>query len=230
MQIAQQIYVAEEWVQKKEVDVLAEIRSREDVERALGKAKDESARLSDQLKEEVKARRNADAGLKTAEKQAEDQRQKLYTTEINLETERALVKELRLELQMARDAAKLTKEDAQLAKEAVEAEKKAAHLLGVEETQARLTEEFANVCRDYCAITWNKCLDAAGVPAESALWQPGSIYYDPDLCDAPETSEAPIADQNPPAPAETSQAPLLAGDVGDLPKTDLVPQDKTQDA
>ena len=55
MQIAQQIYVAEEWVQKKEVDVLAEIRSREDVEKALGKAKDESARLSDQLKEEVKA-------------------------------------------------------------------------------------------------------------------------------------------------------------------------------
>ena len=230
MQIAQQIYVAEEWVQKKEVDVRAEIRSREDVEKALGKAKDESARLSDQLKEEVKARRNADAGLKNAEKQAEDQRQKLYTTEINLETERALVKELRLELQMARDAAKLAKEDAQLAKEAVEAEKKAAHLLGVEETQARLTEEFAKVCRDYCAVTWNKCLEAAGVPAESALRQPGSIYYDPDLCDAPETSEAPSADQNPPAPAETSQAPLLAGDVGDLPKNNLVPQDKIQDA
>ena len=40
MQIAQQIYVAEEWNKKKDVDVQAEVRSREDVEKALGKAKD----------------------------------------------------------------------------------------------------------------------------------------------------------------------------------------------
>ena len=229
MQIAQQIYVAEEWVKKKDVQVQAEARSREDVETALGKAKDESARLSEQLKEEAKARRNVEAGLKTAEKQAEDQRQKLYTAEINLETQKALVTELRAELEKAKDAAKLAKEDAQLAKEAVEAEKQAAYTLGVQETQARLTEEFAKVCRGYCDITWSKCLDAAGVPAESALRQPGSIYYDPDISDVPETLEAPSANQNPPAPAETSHAPLQTGDAGDLPKPNPAPQDKASD-
>ena len=134
MQIAQQIYVAEEWVKKKDIQVQAEARSREDVEKALGRSKDECTRISEQLKEEAKARMNVEAGLKNAEKQAEDQRQKLYTTEINLETERALVKELRAELEKARDAAKLAKEDAQLAKEAVEAEKQAAYMLGVQET------------------------------------------------------------------------------------------------
>ena len=174
----------------------------------------------------MKARKNVEAGLKNAEKQAEDQRQKLLAAETNLETERVMVKELRLELEKARDAAKLAKEDAQLAREAVEAEKKAAYMLGVQETQVRLTEEFAKVCRDYCDITWSKCLDAAGVPAESALRQPGSIYYDPDLCDAPEALEASSADQNPPAPAETSQAPLPIGDAGDLPKVHPDSQDK----
>ena len=226
MQIAQQIYVAEEWVQKKDVDVQAEVRSREDVEKALGKAKDECARTSELLKEEIKARKNVEAGLKTAEKQAEDQRQKLYTTEINLETERVLVKELRAELDKAKDAAKLAKEDAQLAKEAVEAEKQAAYMLGVQETQSRLTEEFAKVCRNYCEITWGKSLDAAGVPAESALRQPESIYYHPDICDLPDASEAPSAGQDLPALAETSKAPLQPGDAGDLPKPNPEPQDK----
>ena len=56
-----------------------------------------------------------------------------------------------------------------MAKEALEAEKKAAYTLGVTETQARLTEEFAQVCREYCSITWDKVLDAAGVPPESVL-------------------------------------------------------------
>ena len=143
-----------------------------------------------------------------------------------LETERALVKDLRAELDKAKDSAKLAKQDAQLAKEALEAEKKAAYLLGVQETQTRLTEEFAKVCREYCEITWGKCLDAAGVPPESALRQPGSVYYDPDICNLPDSLEASSAGQNLAVPVETSQAPLQTGDAGDLSKTDLVPQNK----
>ena len=54
--------------------------------------------------------------------------------------------ELREELRKA-------KEVVQLVKEAAEAEKQAAYTLGVEETQARLTEEFSTVCRDYCDIS-----------------------------------------------------------------------------
>ena len=77
-------------------------------------------------------------------------------------TKKQLVTELREELRKAREAA-------QLFKEAAEAEKQAAYTLGVEETQARLIEEFSVVARDYCDISWGKALDVAGVPANSGL-------------------------------------------------------------
>ena len=51
-----------------------------------------------------------------------------------------LVTELREELRKAREAV-------QPVKEAAEAEKQAAYTLGVEETQAKLTEEFSTICR-----------------------------------------------------------------------------------
>ena len=70
--------------------------------------------------------------------------------------------ELHEELQKAR-------ETTQLAKEAAKTEKQAAYMLGVEETQARLTEELSAVCREYCGISWGKALDAAGVPMGSDL-------------------------------------------------------------
>ena len=72
------------------------------------------------------------------------------------------MKELREEFQKAREAI-------QLVKEAVEAEKQAAYTLGVEETQARLTEELSAVCREYCGISWGKALDTDGVPMGSDL-------------------------------------------------------------
>ena len=44
-------------------------------------------------------------------------------------------------------------EATQLLKKAAEVEKQAAYMLGMEETQARLTKEFSAVCRDYCDIS-----------------------------------------------------------------------------
>ena len=116
------------------------------------------------------------------------------------------MKDLREELHKA-------KEVAQLLKEAAEAEKQAAYALGVQETQSRLTEEFSSVARDYCDITWGKALDAAGIPADSSLRLPESIYYDSDIRKLPglgspppeqptQVSEAPTTDQAPPAPVE----------------------------
>ena len=70
--------------------------------------------------------------------------------------------ELCEELRKAREAV-------QLVKEAAEAEKQVAYTLGVEETQARLTEELFAVCRDYCDISWGKALNVAGVPVNSDL-------------------------------------------------------------
>ena len=117
-----------------------------------------------------------------------------------------MVTDLREELRKAREAA-------QLLKEATKAEKQAAYALGVQETQSRLTKEFSTVARDYCDITWGKAFDAAGIPADSSLKRPESIYYDSDIRELPgsgspspeqpaQVSEAPTADQAPPAPVD----------------------------
>ena len=102
--------------------------------------------MAEQLKEAIRVRDSAKAGLKTTEKQFEDIHKQLHYTEINLTTEKQLVTELHEELRKVREAA-------QLLKEAVKAEKQVAYTLGVEETQARLTEEFFAVVRDYCDIS-----------------------------------------------------------------------------
>ena len=77
-------------------------------------------------------------------------------------TEKQLVTELREELRK-------TREVAQLFKEAAEAKKQDAYALGMKETQARLTEEFSTVVRDYCDISWGKALNVARVLADSGL-------------------------------------------------------------
>ena len=65
----------------------------------------------------------------------------------------------------------------------------------MEETEARLTEELSEVCRDYCSITWDKALNAAGVPADSTWRQPENVFYTPEIrevpADAPEAFEQP---------------------------------------
>ena len=140
------------------------------------------------------------------ERQAEDLRKELHYCEINLATEKQMVKDLREELHKAREAA-------QLLKEATEAEKQAAYAVGVQETQSRLTEEFSTVARDYCDITWDKALDATGIPADFSLRRPERIYYDSDIRELPgsgspspeqpvQVFEAPTTDQVPLAPLE----------------------------
>ena len=140
----------------------------------------------------------------------------LHYSEINLVTEKQIVTELREELRKVREAA-------QLLKEAAKTKKQAAYTLGMEETQARLIEEFSAVVRDYCDISWSKALDAAGIPANSSLRPPESIYYDSDICELsnpssflPEqlaqVSKVPKAEQVLPAPVEASMDSLQ--DVG----------------
>ena len=89
--------------------------------------KESHAKLSEQLKEAIRARDSSEASLKTTEMQAEDLRKQLHYTEINLATEKQLVTELHEELWKAREAV-------QLVKEAAEVEKQATYMLGVEET------------------------------------------------------------------------------------------------
>ena len=148
--------------------------AREIAEAHLGALKDKQAQMAEQVKQALQEKASAEAGLKTTEKQAEGLRKELHYCEINLATEKQMVKDLCEELHKAREAA-------QLLKEATEAEKQASYALGVQETQSRLTEEFSSLARDYCNITWGKALDAVGIPTDSSLRRPESIYYDSDI-------------------------------------------------
>ena len=123
---------------------------------------------------EERDRKSAEAGLRSAEAQAEDQRKLLYQTELELATSRQLMLDLKAQLQVAKEAT-------QLVKEASEAEKQASYQLAVEETQARLTEELAEACREFCIMTWDEALNAAGVPADSPLRRPERVYFHPHI-------------------------------------------------
>ena len=108
--------MAEDWVKDARNKAKAKFNARSEVEKELGALKENQARLSEQLKEAIKAKDSSEAGLKTTEKQAEELRKQLHYTEINLAIEKQPVTELREELQKAREAI-------QLVKEAAEAEK-----------------------------------------------------------------------------------------------------------
>ena len=197
--------MAEEWYHDTRKQADAKALTHADVEKLLGVAKQEQSKLSEKLKVADQARSSAEVGLKTAERQAKEQCQKLHLTEIDLATQKQMVIDLKVELQK-------TKEEAQLAKEAAEAEKKASYQLGVEETEVRLTEELSEVCQDYCDMTWDKALTVVRVLADSVWRQPGSIHYHPQICEILSTS-------SPPAPAlEFSEQPLAIPNALPLPK------------
>ena len=200
--------MVEEWVKNARDETRVALDARAEVEVELGALKENHAKMAEQLKEAVRARDSAEADLKMTERQFEEVRKNLHYTEINLATEKQMVTKFREELRKAREAA-------QLFKEAAEAAKQAAYALGVQETQGRLTEEFSAVAWDYYDISWGKALDVAGIPVDSSLRRPKSIYYDPDIRELSDpssspleqpaqVSEVPIADQVPSAPVEVS--------------------------
>ena len=66
--------------------------------------------MSKKFKDSDKGRLSTEAGLKTMERQMEDQCQKLYMTEINLATEKQTVLNLKAKLQKAKEAARVARE------------------------------------------------------------------------------------------------------------------------
>ena len=178
MQVTQQVYVAEDWVRTAHNKFDTEAQTRRDVEKVLGTANHEKTQLVKKLKAAKSACQSAEAGLKTTEAQAEDQRKQLYTTQINLATEKATVLDLKAKLQKAQEALKM-------AQEAAKAAKVAAYKRRVLETEARLTTKVIVVCRDYCAKTYYQALDRAGVPADSDLRRADQVYYLEDIREDP---------------------------------------------
>ena len=79
--------------------------ARAEAEAQLDALKEKQAKMAEQLKEAVRGRDRAGAGLKTTERQFEEVRKELHYSEINLATEKQIVTELREKLRKAREAA-----------------------------------------------------------------------------------------------------------------------------
>ena len=90
----------------------AEFNFRREVEKTLGSVKEEKSQLAEKFKTSEQGRQSAHAGLKIAEVQAEDQRKRLYTTELDLATEKAAVLSLKAELEKAKVEAQAIREAA----------------------------------------------------------------------------------------------------------------------
>ena len=64
--------MAEEWVKNARSEVKAAFDARSKVKVELGALKENHSKMAEELKEAVRARDSAEAGLKTTEKQFED--------------------------------------------------------------------------------------------------------------------------------------------------------------
>ena len=60
--------MSEDWVKDARSEAKAEFNARSKVEKELGALKENQAKLSEQLKEAVRAKDSSEAGLKTAKK------------------------------------------------------------------------------------------------------------------------------------------------------------------
>ena len=89
-----------------------------------------------------------------------------------------MVLSLKVELEKAKAKAQTTKDTAQ----DVEL---AAYKRGMLEMEQRLVEEVAEVCRDYCTVTWNEALNSAGVPANSELRRVEKVYFPEHIREIP---------------------------------------------
>ena len=73
MQVTQQVYMAEDWLRNANNKLDVETQTRRDVEKALGTTNHEKTQLAEKLKAAESVRQSAEAGLKNAEAQVEDQ-------------------------------------------------------------------------------------------------------------------------------------------------------------
>ena len=80
-----------------------------------------------------------------------------------------------------------------MVKEAAKAAEAATYKRRVVETEVRLTAKVTVVYRDYCAETYNKALDWAGVPADFDMRRTDKVYYLEDIKEDPTALPPPAA-------------------------------------
>ena len=56
----------------------------------------------------------------------------------------------------------------------------------VKDTEVRLAEEVATVCREYITLSWGVALDQAAVPADSDLRKTENIFFPEDVREIPD--------------------------------------------
>ena len=78
--------MAKEWYCEADNHAEAKALTHTEVEKSFGVVKQKQLKLSEKLKSADQACSSVEASLKTRERQAEEQRQKLHSTEIDLAT------------------------------------------------------------------------------------------------------------------------------------------------
>ena len=143
----------------------------------------------------TRARNNAESGLTSAQKQAEDQKRHLLEAEDQLKIANEQITDLKKKLAEAvgtKNVVKWAKDEALRAKEGAvftrakaesskEKAEEEAYDLGVAKTQATLKAQVPGVCRLYCSQVWNEALKQARVKASSDLWKVENVYYPPAI-------------------------------------------------
>ena len=80
--------MAEEWVKNARGETKVALDAWVEVETELSALKEKHSKMAEQVKEAVRARDSAEAGLKTTERQFEEVRKELHYSEINLATKK----------------------------------------------------------------------------------------------------------------------------------------------
>ena len=110
VQAIQKVYVAEEWVKDAQNKARAEANLRVQTSKALRALKHKNQELVAKLIVKERAQRSVEADLKNVQDQVEDQRKKLYLTEIELATQKQLVLGFKAELEKAKTATRTAEE------------------------------------------------------------------------------------------------------------------------
>ena len=130
-------------------------------------------------------------------------------------TEKQAVLDLKAEL------AKV-KGEARLAREAAEKAVAASYDHGVKDTEVRLAEEVAAVCREYITLSWGVALDRAAIPADSDLRKAENIFFPEDIREIPDV----IAPKEPlPTKALASDSAMPEAEDAQPAVKDKLPED-----
>ena len=133
--------------------------------RTLKASEDDLAKAKTALTDAIRDRDSASAGLASAQKQAEDQTERLLEAEDQLRIAKELINDLNKKLvtvehdkgeaEYARHEAMRAKQEAEFARNEAEAAKETAeddgYNAGVADTQASLKAQIPRVCRLYCS-------------------------------------------------------------------------------